>query len=152
MLGDYIQKVAEWFGERPWLIAGLTGFSLLAIAASFFLVPWAIVRIPPDYFVHKRPTEISFARLHPWLRRVAIVAKNTLGVLLIFAGFILALPLVPGPGIVVMLVGLAFVDIPGKRRLECWIASQRTVFSAMNKLRARHGHPPLEEPEQECRK
>ena len=92
---------------------------------------------------------MPWERLHPGLRIAAIVAKNFLGVLFFLAGFIMALPLVPGPGIVTMLVGLALIDVPGKRRLERWIAGRKTVFAAMNKLRSKYGHPPLEKPRAE---
>jgi hypothetical protein len=146
MAGDYIQIVAEWFRGHPWIVGILTGFSLLTIAASFVLVPWAIVRIPADYFAHQRPPQLPWARLHPGLRLVALASKNLLGVLLFLAGFIMALPLVPGPGIVTMLVGLALVDLPGKRRWERRIASRPAVFAAMNRLRSQYGNPPLEKP------
>jgi hypothetical protein len=148
-MGDFIQHVADWLEGHPWIVGILTGFSLLTIAGSFFFVPWAIVRIPPDYFAHQRPSEMPWERLHPGLRIAAIVAKNFLGVLFFLAGFIMALPLVPGPGVVTMLVGLALIDVPGKRRLERWIAGRKTVFAAMNKLRSKYGHPPLDKPQAE---
>ena len=148
-MGDFIQHVADWLQGHPWIVGILTGFSLLTIVGSFFFVSWAIVRIPPDYFAHERPSEMPWERLHPGLRIAAIVAKNVLGVLFFLAGFIMALPLVPGPGVVTMLVGLALIDVPGKRRLERWIARRKTVFAAMNKLRSKYGHPPLEKPRAE---
>jgi hypothetical protein len=147
MPGDFIQNLAEWFRGHPWLVGCLTGFSVLAIAASFVFVPWAIVRIPADYFAHDRPAEMPWQKLHPFLRMAALGLKNLLGLLLILAGFVMALPLVPGPGIVTMLIGLALVDAPGKRQLERRIVSQATVLNAMNRLRKKYGHPPLIKPE-----
>jgi len=76
-----------------------------------------------------------------------LLVKNILGFVLLLAGIILALPLVPGPGILTILLGLALLDLPGKRRLERWIVARPTVFSALNKLRVKHGRPPLDKPQ-----
>jgi hypothetical protein len=35
------------------------------------------------------------------------------------------------------------VDFPGKQRLEARIIGQRSVFKAVNSLRARFGRPPF---------
>jgi hypothetical protein len=35
------------------------------------------------------------------------------------------------------------MDLPGKRALERWLISLPKVLSAMNRLRARRGRPPL---------
>jgi hypothetical protein len=58
-------------------------------------------------------------------------------------GIILSLPGVPGQGILTILLGLIFLDIPGKRPLEARIIRRPAVLSAINKLRARYDKPPL---------
>jgi UPF0716 family protein affecting phage T7 exclusion len=75
---------------------------------------------------------------------LALAAKNVLGVILLIAGAIMLLT--PGQGIITMLIGLALIDVPGKRALETWIVGRPRVLAAINRLRARYGHPPLEEP------
>jgi hypothetical protein len=76
-------------------------------------------------------------------RLVLLVTKNLVGVLVFLAGFVAALPLVPGPGVLFMLVGLGLVDLPGKRALELRLLRQRHVLQSVNRVRARFGRPPL---------
>jgi hypothetical protein len=52
----------------------------------------------------------------------------------------------PGQGIVTILIGLVLVDLPGKRALERWMVGRPRVLAAINRLRAKYGHPPLEDP------
>jgi hypothetical protein len=146
MILDFINTLTQWLGQHPWVVWLMMGLSLLTVVASFAIVPWVIVRMPSDYFAHVRPAQTAWRKLHPGMRIAALLAKNILGALLVLAGIVLALPLVPGPGILTILLGLAIMDFPGKRRLERWIVARPTVFAALNKLRVKHGQPPLDQP------
>jgi hypothetical protein len=66
-----------------------------------------------------------------------------LGILLVVLGGIMALPVIPGPGILMLVLGVILLDFPGKRRLEQWLVHRATVLNAMNRLRQRYGKPPL---------
>lgn len=107
-------------------------------ALSFVAGLLVVLGLPPDYFVRARARPTP-PRAHPALRVAMRGAKNLLGVLMILAGFVMALPLVPGPGVLFMLVGLGLVDFPGKRGLELRLLRQRHVLSSVNKVRARFG-------------
>lgn len=110
---------------------------------SFLAIGIVMVKIPPHYFSphHER----DFMPDSPWLVRWgAVIAKNVAGVILIIIGIILSLPGVPGQGILTILLGLIFLDIPGKRPLEARIIERPTVLAAINKLRAKYDKPPLE--------
>jgi hypothetical protein len=72
-----------------------------------------------------------------------LAAKNLLGSLMVLAGLVMSLPLVPGPGVLFVLIGLGLIDFPGKRALELRLLRQRHVLSSVNKVRARFGRPPL---------
>jgi len=56
------------------------------------------------------------------------------------------MPLVPGQGILTILIGLSLLDFPGKRNLELKLIRLRTVRKAINWIRARAQQPPLELP------
>jgi len=58
-------------------------------------------------------------------------------------GFVMALPLVPGPGLVFMLLGLSLLDFPGKRNAERRILAVPAVIRFLNDVRARFGRAPL---------
>ena len=55
----------------------------------------------------------------------------------------MAVPVIPGPGILILVLGVILLDFPGKRRLEQWLVRRATVLNAMNRLRQRYGKPPL---------
>ena len=59
------------------------------------------------------------------------------------AGLVMALPLVPGPGLVFILVALSLLDFPGKRVLEAKLLGRPAVLQFMNNMRRRFGRPPL---------
>ena len=80
---------------------------------------------------------------HPVLRAVGIVAKNVLGLVFVVLGVIMAVPGVPGPGVLTVLLGVMMLDFPGKRDLEARFLGQPRVYSAVNALRSKFGKPPL---------
>lgn len=69
------------------------------------------------------------------------VLRNVLGVVLVLLG--IAMLLLPGQGLITLLVGVLLVDFPGKQRLVQRILGRPKVLSVVNKLRARHGAPPM---------
>jgi uncharacterized membrane protein YbaN (DUF454 family) len=144
---NLIRDLTDWLQQHPWVVWMLGGLSLAMLLATFVLVPWVIVRLPSDFFVRRQRSPTPWGKLHPGLRIALLIVKNVVGIVLILLGLVLALPLVPGPGIFVFLLGLALVNVPGKRRLERWIVSQPRVFAALNKLRQKHGQLPLERPQ-----
>ena len=74
---------------------------------------------------------------------VARIARNTLGALLIILGVVLALPGVPGQGVLTILIGLMLVDFPAKHRLERKLVARPGVLATLNRLRAWVGKPPF---------
>jgi len=101
-----------------------------------------LVRMPADYFSNSWRREFR-PTAHPFLRWAGLIGKNVLGAAVAVLGLILAIPGVPGPGLLIALLGLTLMDFPGKRRLERWIITLPRVFDAVNRLRQRHGKPPF---------
>ena len=121
----------------------MVGVAVVLPALAFAASVVVMLALPTDYFVR------GSARRGSWpsrgaLRWLLVVLKNILGALVFLAGFVMALPLVPGPGVVFMLVGMGMVDFPGKRALEQRILRQPSVLFSVNKLRARFGKPPMQ--------
>jgi len=50
---------------------------------------------------------------------------------------------ISGPGVLFILLGLGFIDFPGKRSLERRLLRQPHVLSSVNKMRGRFGKPPI---------
>ena len=57
-----------------------------------------------------------------------------------------AMLVLPGPGLVVALMGVAMADFPGKHQMLGWLLSRSRILETMNRLRARFGKPPFEKP------
>jgi len=122
-----------------WTVAIGLGVSILGrIAATI-----AVVRLPPYYFTRPPKTSGWHAGLG---RKIGIVAKNLIGILLAAGGVVLLLPGVPGPGVVILLLGLALTDLPGKHKLIAAVARKRVVMNSMNRVRRRFGRPDLVTP------
>jgi len=124
-------KVVSWFAN-PWIDGALMAFSVLAIALSIWLVPRFLAKLPPDYL--QRGAE-------PHASVVLRVLRNVLGVILVLLG--IAMLVLPGQGILTLIVGLMLVDLPGKHQLVVRLLAQPKVLSVVNKLRAHHHAPPL---------
>jgi hypothetical protein len=68
------------------------------------------------------------------------IAHNLLGVVLVLLG--VAMLVLPGQGLLTLLVGLLLVDFPGKHQLAVRLLSRPKVLSVVNKLRAHKGAAP----------
>jgi hypothetical protein len=126
------------------------GWWLFAVSVAMFaitpvVVGWMVMRMPVDYFMTKRRKRVSWWERHPVLKPVVAVGKNVLGAILILAGLVMLV--VPGQGLLTVVVGLMLVDFPGKFRLERWLATRPSVWRAINWLRKRAGREPLTRPD-----
>jgi hypothetical protein len=63
------------------------------------------------------------------------------GVIFILGG--LAMLVLPGQGLLTIVIGVSLLDFPGKRVLERRLLSRPMVLQAINRLRQRFGRPPL---------
>ena len=70
-----------------------------------------------------------------------LIGQNTLGVVFIVAG--LAMLLLPGQGILTMIIGIMLLSFPGKYRLERWAIARGPVLRTCNRMRRRAGRPPF---------
>jgi hypothetical protein len=134
----------SWFLENGSLLGALGVIGVVSLVASVLLLPFLVVRIPADYFRYQRRQQELVRGRHPAVHHAIVILKNGLGILLILAG--MAMLVLPGQGILTLLIGLMLTDFPGKYRLEKRLIAQPGVLKAVNWLRARAGHPPLEPP------
>jgi len=114
--------------------------SIVGFIGSLIVIPFILVRLPPQYFDVRYP-RTRMKEHHPVLRWVGLILKNVVGVVFFLAG--VAMLFLPGQGLLTMLIGLSLVDFPGKRRLESKLIGQATVLRTINALRHKFGQPPL---------
>jgi archaellum biogenesis protein FlaJ (TadC family) len=118
----------------------LTVVSLAFFVGSLIAIPFILIRLPADYFDVRVPRQ-WMENHHPVLRVLGHVIKNVIGVVFVFAGFLMLF--LPGQGVLTMLIGITMLDFPGKRRLEAAMIGQPTVLNAINSMREKFGKPPL---------
>lgn len=130
---------SAWAAIAPW-VPLLTGLGVIMAIASTIAIPWLIVRMPADYFVTRRKPRLERGPLVTvfWLLR------NTLAVLLVLAG--IAMLVLPGQGLLTILIGIGISTFPGKYRIERAIMRRAAVYRSANWIRRRAGRIPLQYP------
>jgi hypothetical protein len=127
-------------GGGLWFALGLSvGLALVSLAiAGAVVVSW-----PEDRF--KPGARSTLLATHPTVvRALAHVGKNLAGIVLLLVGLVMALPGVPGQGILTMIIGLTLIDFPGKLDLERRLVSRPFVLRKLNALRRRFKRPALD--------
>lgn len=122
---------------------------MLAIVSvvAVLLIGWVIallilIALPGDYL---RASRVA----RPWRSGYGVIdktwraAKNVLGSVLVVIGGILSLPLIPGPGFLIVVAGLLLLDFPAKHRMLRKLVSRPVVLRSINRLRRAFAQEPL---------
>ena len=106
-------------------------------------VPWIVVKLPKDVFSNlKRRNWLDH---QPTALRVPLrLLKNVLAVALVLVG--IAMLVLPGQGVLAILLGVMLGDFPGKLKLQRWILAKPKVMNSLNWLRQKFSKPPLDGP------
>jgi putative transmembrane protein PGPGW len=137
-------NLGEQLERHEGLLVGLGLASLAFVVVSLALIPVLIARLPPDYFVHEKREAFWLQRLSPGVRVAAVVAKNVIGLLVSACGVLMLV--LPGQGLLTLLLGLSLLDFPGKYRLERWLLGRPSVMRGLNWLRRRLKKPEFAAP------
>ena len=137
---SFYQRLTQAYGSMS-LAAKAVAVLVLAVVTSA-LGAMIVVWLPADHF-SRLPDPDTGWRRHRVLRWTVLVIKNLLGILVLPFGILMALPLVPGPGLVLILIGLSLLDFPGKRSLERRLLAVPAVLRFLNEVRQRFRRPPL---------
>ena len=131
----------EWIQSNETLVWWLVASSAFTFVASLILVPMLVVRIPADYFAHRKRHHKRPEKYPPVIREIVLVIKNVLGLILFCAGILMLV--LPGQGLFTMFIGMIMINFPGKYKLERWIVERGPILKSINWLRRRAGHEPL---------
>jgi hypothetical protein len=131
----------QWFSKET-----LTWFSIgsgVCLLLGAIAVPWIVLRLPEDAFAN--PQRRGWLDQQPAGVRVPLrVLKNMLALALVVLG--VAMLVLPGQGVLAILLGVMLGDFPGKLRLQQWILARPNVMKTLNWLRRKFKKPPLEKP------
>ncbi len=103
--------------------------SVSVFIVSLILFPLLIISLPKNYFIRKESKKENSGSL--W----KLIIKNILGVILIIIGALMLI--LPGPGIIVMLIGLMLMSFPSKKKLKNYFLSNQTLRKELNWIRQR---------------
>ncbi len=125
----------DWIGENSVPMTWLAVASVVLFVGYLLALPVVVGRIPYDYFTHRHREHSHDLGVVPRL------IKNLVGLVLLAAG--IAMLVLPGQGILTILAGLMFLDIPGKRALIARIARTPQVRNSLNWIREKYGRKPF---------
>ncbi len=145
-----MEAISQFILNHQGLILVISIVSAVLFLMSLILIPFAVLRLPADYFINKKK-KLKLSDLPPAKRTVilwrigVLVIRNILGILfLIIGGLLLVLP---GPGWLTILLGIALLDFPFKHKLELKVLSLPVVRHAVNAFRIKKNKPPIRFPE-----
>jgi Putative transmembrane protein (PGPGW) len=133
--------VVQWIGSNKEVIMWLTAVSTVTFVVCLIVVPFLVVRMPSDYFAKRKTNGKLCVNRHLFARCMLMIAKNLLGCILVMAGMVMLV--LPGQGVLTILIGIMLLNFPGKYKLERWIVSRQPVFRSINWIRQRAGKEPL---------
>jgi hypothetical protein len=137
---DALARVARRLSGGHWWWG--VALSLVLFLGSMALVTFIVVGWPVDQF--RRTGRVPlWAGRHLAVRVTGLVLKNVAGLIVVALGIVMALPGVPGQGVLTALIGLTLLNLPGKTRLERRLIGRPPILKAVNALRARFHRPPL---------
>ncbi len=138
---NFYDGVTSWVPPEVLIITTL--ISVVMFFGTILLIPVIIIRLPMDYFWHDEE-RVWMAGYHPILRYIGLGIKNMIGLVFFLAG--VAMLVLPGQGLLTMVIGVSLLDFPGKRTIEHRLLTNPMVFQAMNAIRQKFGKPPFSKP------
>jgi hypothetical protein len=128
----------QWCEANGALLGWLFASSLGSLVLTIVLLPVVVVRLPADHFVADRRARQARRSVAAWCW---LGLKNLLGAVFVLAG--VAMLLLPGQGLLTILIGLLLLDFPGKRALELRLLRRPALRAFLVRMRQRRGVPPF---------
>ena len=119
----------------------LAWVSFVLVIVSIAIIPLIVIKIPEDYFHERYRIKISKESSHPIIAQFLTGLKNIVGFIFIVLGILMLI--LPGQGILTILIGLFLMNFPGKYRIERKIVSTPKVLKSLNWIRIKAKKPPL---------
>ena len=134
---DITQIISLCTDDCQQILTYLSASSLLMLILSALGLPWLIGRLPSDFFLQKAntPRRSFFCTLK-------FVIRNLMALLLLIAG--VAMLLLPGQGLLCIVMALALSDLPCKWRVMQHLVSTPSLSAVLNWIRQSRGKPPFE--------
>ena len=139
-----MSEFVGWMRDHQVFFQTMGVVSLGLFVISMVVFPLVVAHLPTDYFVRDKRAPAHRRRRHPVVWVLLTVMKNIFGFALILAG--VAMLVLPGQGILTILMGVALANFPGKFTLERRLVRQPAVGRTLNRIREIAGKVHLELP------
>lgn len=129
------------------LLYAATLFSLALAGVGLLALLLTVILLPQNFFCRMEATGNNPRTRRSLCRILMSVLKNGFGAVLVVLGCLLLV--LPGQGLLTLLMGLLLVDVPGKHRLYTAALQRINIEPAihlMNRLRRVCRQPPLQLP------
>jgi hypothetical protein len=133
-------NMLEWIEANEVVVWWMLATSIATFLATLIGAPLWVINIRSDYFAEKTHKHKRLFNLDMTAALLAI-GRNLLGGILVLVG--VSMLVLPGQGLLTILVGIMLMDVPGKYRIARSIVSHPPVLHSMNWLRRRAGREPL---------
>ena len=135
---DYLLELATRYKDELYWLGWLSIATLIASAA---FIPLLASRIPVDYFYNNQHLN---NRKRCWRSIAYSGMRNLLALILLAAGILMLV--LPGQGLLTLLMALFVADLPGKHRIERKLIGHPKLLASLNWIRAHRGIAPLAPP------
>lgn len=130
-------------GQLEFWLAVIGVGSVVLFIGSMFVAVYMLLRLPQNYFLYEQRSG-QWQNLHPLAWLSLKVVRNGAGIVVIAAG--IAMLVLPGQGVLTIVVGLSLIDMPFKRRVLQYLLKDRHVRGTLNWIRRRFHRPPFKFP------
>ena len=130
-----MQKYLSGNSVDIFFILGVSSLVILMISA--LSIGFFIKKIPYDYFLNDKRGISHYKDRNPVLWLITLALKNFIGYCLILGGILMLV--LPGQGLLTILVGLMLSDYPGKFKLEKRIIQTGFILRTVNWYRKKSG-------------
>ena len=120
-------------------LLGISSVVILVISA--LSIGYFIKKIPYDYFLNDKRGISEHKDKNPIFWIITLALKNIIGYCLIIGGILMLV--LPGQGLLTILVGLMLSDYPGKFKLEKRIIKTNLILKTINWYRNKSNIPPI---------
>ena len=120
-------------------LLGISSVVILVISA--LSIGYFIKKIPHDYFLNDKRGIPDYKNNNPVFWIITLALKNIIGYCLIMGGILMLV--LPGQGLLTILVGLMLSDYPGKFKLEKRIIKTNLILKTINWYRNKSNIPPI---------
>ena len=131
-----------FFSENSSVLQILGILSVITFIGSLIAIPWVISRLPVNYFIQHRQRESQRRKRHPVAAKIIFIARNSVGLLFFLAG--IAMLVLPGQGIITILIGVSLMDFHRKHTVIDYMIQRPKVITLLNWIRNKEKKPPFD--------